>query len=321
MNILCLSRSPAAFQTLQRYAVNLTVVDTVSALIESLKRVKCSGIILDVKCLMRTNECDKSMLYELIDAFPTLRVKSDVDGSGFIPLGDPDAFITKACSTFSPRTARKSRRTHMALPLLLARENDPKMRAAVKTCSVDLSESGIFIFSTDDWHIDDHVWIQIMTLQDSTPIHATIRWIQPWGAKLYYPGIGATFTTIKPNQHEELCDEYLLRSSNTQRLFISELSCLNNFIEQEGLGAAPESAAVNTLESFQKEENAMKTITVKGMHCPNCQNAVTDAMNQLDGVADVDVNLENGLVTFSEEKPVSDETIKNAIEKIGFEVA
>ena len=65
----------------------------------------------------------------------------------------------------------------------------------------------------------------------------------------------------------------------------------------------------------------MKNITVKGMHCPKCQSAVTDAMNQLDGVSNVDVNLETGLVTFSEDKPVSEEAIKDAIEKIGFDVA
>ena len=65
----------------------------------------------------------------------------------------------------------------------------------------------------------------------------------------------------------------------------------------------------------------MKTITVKGMHCAKCQSAVTEAMNKLDGVSDVDVNLETGLVTFSEKQPVSDEAIKDAIESIGFDVA
>ncbi len=321
MNILCLSRIPSAFQELKKYGINMIVVDSISALMDTLVTIECSGIVLDVKCLMRTNDHHKGLLYEFIDAFPTLRVNSAPDGSSFIPLGDPDTFITKTCAAFKPRSVRKNRRMHVAIPLLLSREQDSELRAAVKTCSIDLSENGMFIFSADDWRIDEHVWVQFMDITDSTPILATVRWVLPWGSGLRYPGIGTTFEKITPKQHDEICDRFLLRSRGPQHSLISELSCLDTFLEEEWPNIVSACKENHKRENLPfKKENGMKNITVKGMHCPKCQSAVTEAMNGLDGISNVDVNLESGLVTFTEEKPVSEDQIKEAIEKIGFDV-
>ena len=182
MNILCLSRSSAAFKELQTYAINLIIVDSIAALMDTLTQVKCSGIILDIKSLMRTQEHHKCLLYEFIDAFPTLRVNSSRDGDSFVPLGDPDEFITRNCATFSPRRVRKDKRLRLQLQLLLARGNDPEMRAAVKTCSIDVSGSGMFVFTSDDWHPEEQAWIRITELADpdAHPSHG------PLGAALGY---------------------------------------------------------------------------------------------------------------------------------------
>jgi copper chaperone len=64
----------------------------------------------------------------------------------------------------------------------------------------------------------------------------------------------------------------------------------------------------------------MPTIKVKGMSCQHCVASVTKALSELEGVNDVNVNLEAGEATFSEENPVSDDIIKDAIARIGFEV-
>lgn len=320
MNIICLSRTPDAFHALQTYAINLIMVESIAALMDTLTHTKCSGIILDVKCLMRTNAHYKRLLYEFIDAFPTLRVNSTCNGYGFIPLDDPDKFITHTCANFQERSVRANRRMRVVLPLLLAR--DAAMQDAVKTCSIDLSENGMFIFSTDQWRIDAQAWIQLMDIRDHAPIRTTVRWVQPWGTGLRFPGIGTTFEQITPKQHEELCRKFLLRQSNRQDSFVSELASLTEFIETEWSDNCSSTTTNNEQDHpVAQKETGMKSITVKGMHCPKCQSAVTEAMSKLDGIADVDVNLENGLVTFSEEKPVAPETIKQAIENIGFEVA
>ena len=64
----------------------------------------------------------------------------------------------------------------------------------------------------------------------------------------------------------------------------------------------------------------MPTIKVKGMSCQHCVASVTTALSEIEGISDVMVSLDKGEATFNENSPVSDQTIKNAITKIGFEV-
>ena len=64
----------------------------------------------------------------------------------------------------------------------------------------------------------------------------------------------------------------------------------------------------------------MTTIKVKGMSCQHCVASVTKALSEIDGVNDVQVSLEKGEATFNEKSPVAEQTIKDAITKIGFEV-
>ena len=62
-----------------------------------------------------------------------------------------------------------------------------------------------------------------------------------------------------------------------------------------------------------------KTFKVDGMHCEKCSNRVTEAVNDIPGVAGV-VNLKKGIVTVSYEQEVSDEYIKDRIERHGYTV-
>ena len=64
----------------------------------------------------------------------------------------------------------------------------------------------------------------------------------------------------------------------------------------------------------------MATIKVKGMSCQHCVASVTKALTDIEGIADVKVDLEAGEATYNENNPVTMETIKDAISRIGFEV-
>lgn len=64
----------------------------------------------------------------------------------------------------------------------------------------------------------------------------------------------------------------------------------------------------------------MSTIKIKGMSCQHCVSSVTKTLSAIAGIRDVKVSLEKGEATFTESSPVSKETIKDAITKIGFEV-
>ena len=64
----------------------------------------------------------------------------------------------------------------------------------------------------------------------------------------------------------------------------------------------------------------MTTIKLKGMTCRHCVMAVTNALSGMDGIRDVQVNLETGEASFTEEKPVDRALIRERISKAGYEV-
>lgn len=63
-----------------------------------------------------------------------------------------------------------------------------------------------------------------------------------------------------------------------------------------------------------------KVISIEGMHCDHCSGRVNDALANLQGVDKVKVNLKkkNAVVKCSDE--LSNDTIKQTITKLGFEV-
>jgi copper chaperone len=64
----------------------------------------------------------------------------------------------------------------------------------------------------------------------------------------------------------------------------------------------------------------MATVKIKGMSCNHCVMAVTKALNEIDGVKDVKVDLAKGEATYDEVKPVDLDIVKAQIAKAGYEV-
>jgi copper chaperone len=68
----------------------------------------------------------------------------------------------------------------------------------------------------------------------------------------------------------------------------------------------------------------MTTIKVRGMSCQHCVNAVTKALRAIEGIQDVQVDLDQGTASFTQagpvDLPVDLEVVKQAIIKAGYEV-
>ena len=62
----------------------------------------------------------------------------------------------------------------------------------------------------------------------------------------------------------------------------------------------------------------MTTIKIKGMSCQHCVASTTKALEGLAGVSGVQVDLDKGEARY--EGSVDPQAVKEAIEKIGFEV-
>lgn len=62
------------------------------------------------------------------------------------------------------------------------------------------------------------------------------------------------------------------------------------------------------------------TLKIEGMKCMHCVDSVKTALKEVNGVNQVDVSLENGTATVECDDTVGSDTLKEAIENIGFDV-
>ncbi len=61
-------------------------------------------------------------------------------------------------------------------------------------------------------------------------------------------------------------------------------------------------------------------VTIKGMSCNHCVNAVAKALNGLPGVTDVNVDLDKGQAVVEHDPSVSLASVHKEIEKAGYEI-
>jgi copper chaperone len=63
------------------------------------------------------------------------------------------------------------------------------------------------------------------------------------------------------------------------------------------------------------------TYTVSGMTCGHCVASVTEEVQEISGVREVDVVLETGAVTITSDEPVEADAVKAAVEEAGYQLA
>jgi copper chaperone len=64
-----------------------------------------------------------------------------------------------------------------------------------------------------------------------------------------------------------------------------------------------------------------QTYTVTGMTCGHCVASVTEEVQEIGGVEQVDVVLETGSLTITSAEPVDDSAVKIAVEDAGYQLA
>ena len=63
-----------------------------------------------------------------------------------------------------------------------------------------------------------------------------------------------------------------------------------------------------------------KKILIEGMSCDHCIKHVTNALTELNGVTNVDVNLKENFAILNANTEVKDEDIKLALDDAGYDV-
>lgn len=62
-----------------------------------------------------------------------------------------------------------------------------------------------------------------------------------------------------------------------------------------------------------------KMISISGMHCGHCVMNVTEVLNRIDGVS-AQVSLSEGGAVVSCDREISDDILRDAVEKIGYKI-
>lgn len=65
----------------------------------------------------------------------------------------------------------------------------------------------------------------------------------------------------------------------------------------------------------------LTTVTVSGMTCQHCVNAVTEELGALNGVSAVDVTLSSGIVTLRSNRELSRDELAAAVDEAGYTIA
>ena len=78
--------------------------------------------------------------------------------------------------------------------------------------------------------------------------------------------------------------------------------------------------SVNENKNFEVKGNMKKVLHIEGMMCAHCVKHVTDALNAVDGVSVIEVNLKKKTAEIALEKDVKNEELTAAIKNAGYEV-
>ena len=169
------------------------------------------GLLIDILTLVRSSKEEKSIAYDCINFYPTLRVKWDarVKSMSLSPLeqsfsSDTDAalnyFIESRCKSFAARSLRRFNRKDSYLSLLLSDCGTSPDADRVKTFTVNISQGGSFVHTTRAFAKGETVWLRFVGMPDQELVKAVVCWNIKWGGCRSIPGIGVMFDSLSQQQ-------------------------------------------------------------------------------------------------------------------------
>ncbi len=207
--ILVLTERPDDYsRDLGRLGLTLEFAPRVSSLLDKLQDTPISGFVFEVDRIMHAKRAERDHLLKLAGSFPLLRTMRKGEDCALSYLDDPASFARNV-KAFSPRCVRCHTRVPVRLNVLIAAEEDPSFANATRANLLDISASGAFAYSLEDFAAQESVRLRILELTDPAPIYAHVRWRKPWGKAHTLPGLGLLFVDIRPGQLEELMTRYV----------------------------------------------------------------------------------------------------------------
>jgi hypothetical protein len=172
-----------------------------------------NGLLVDILTLVRSSKEEKVIAYEFFNLYPVLRVKwenkkKQINLSPLEQSFSPDTtsalkfFIENRCSPFPPRRLRRHSRKNYNLNVLLSTDGMFSGNDSIKTFSVNISRTGIFIHTTRNYELGDTVWLRFVEFADQAPFAARVCWLLEWGQSRCIAGIGLRFERLSEAQDQ-----------------------------------------------------------------------------------------------------------------------
>jgi Tfp pilus assembly protein PilZ len=172
--------------SLKSEGANVTVLSALGDLPAVLKDIPVNGILLELITSTRSTSQEKQDTNDLIQFYCCARFKFVDNQVRILGHGMTLEQFVSDCRVAKPRTIRKNVRKVRHIALLLSA--DDEFTSAEKTVTIDISDEGCFVFSSEEWGIGDRVWLRL--LDNDCVLTGTVRSWQPWGNNKKMPGIG-----------------------------------------------------------------------------------------------------------------------------------
>jgi hypothetical protein len=164
--------------------MNATLLTSLAELTASLEAVPTCGILLDLTATIAASTQDKRAAQEFLELYPSAKFR--FANQQVLIVGETlEAFVAR-CQQFEPRVTHKYAQVDMYLAVYLS-ENE-SFTGAEKSVTVNVADTGYFVYSAREWTVGDAVWIRFHDKEAA--ICGSVRSVRPWGNNETFPGIG-----------------------------------------------------------------------------------------------------------------------------------
>ena len=202
-------------EALGRVAVAYDIASSFTEVLQMTIDNAYSGLLIDILTLIRSSKDEKAIAYDCINCYPSLRVKWDTKqkSMNLSPLEQAfsvdtqttlNYFIEGRCRTFTARSMRRYARKETVIGLLLCAGPEASADHSIKTFTVNISEGGAFVHTTQAFQNGQTVWLRFLEMPDAEPIEAVVRWRLGWGVCRGIPGVGLMFKFNSQEQANEV---------------------------------------------------------------------------------------------------------------------
>ena len=169
------------------------------------------AIFLDIPLIVRASHYEKSLVEDALRALPharlniipaTREISILVSGNDHESSHTPEEYLHYCCEQPVKTVQPRSR-----IPLNLNAVLSPpaNMASAERTVCIDISPGGCFLFCVnDEIALQSSVWIQLVILNDPSPILSTVCWKREWGMTNEIPGVGLRFDEMTAQQQAQI---------------------------------------------------------------------------------------------------------------------